>query len=536
MNKRNKNISIVVIIIALLIGVLAYYSNNSSTKQNSFFVIGTSCPSGTTTPYCSGVDSNAYFQCSGGLTYRYPCDSGKYCSNGQCIFQSCPSGTTTPYCSSLDPNGYYQCSGGITNHYTCPSGKTCSNGQCISTTPTCPSGTTTPYCSSIDTNGYFQCNPSTGKTDHYSCSSGETCSNGQCVKSNPIPLTCPSGTTTPYCSSINPNAYFQCSDGITYNYACPSGKTCSNGQCISTTPTCPSGTTTPYCSSIDTNGYFQCNPSTGKTDHYSCSSGETCSNGQCVANTCPPGTTNPYCSALDFNGYFQCNPSTGKTDHYKCTDTTDTCVQDVGCQGTKDRTDCTEPLSDPYCSSLDPNGYYQRCGQLTLHYSCRSGYQCSDGSKCFHEGAFPSGDTLDDLLKEIKNKTETVIDDLFGKENKTEKCQTCNQWLLNKIGLKQCEPTLFNKITLGLFESLSCSIFFVKIGIIVLFTFIMIFVNKKIARKMIDSEGGAWFSGIVTALIMGFILYITVMSILFYIVLAMGVILLIISIFIKGVA
>ena len=129
--------------------------------------------------------------------------------------------------------------GSVVNCGFCPSGKTCSNGECIITcTDSCSSGnkecvgsTTYKECGNYDSDACLEWSLAT------SCPSGKTCSNGECI------LSCSNLCSDGEKKCVGTNSYQTCgnydSDScLEWSSAtsCPSGKTCSNGGCISSSP------------------------------------------------------------------------------------------------------------------------------------------------------------------------------------------------------------------------------------------------------------------------------------------------------------
>ncbi|MFH1211029.1 MAG: hypothetical protein V1645_03870 [archaeon] len=192
---------------------------------------------------CGNYDSDSCLEW-GGMTYCY---SGKVCSSGSCVTapscsNECSSGQNKCYgtnayqtCGNYDSDSCYEWSSSI----TCPSGKTCSSGACVggSCSNDCVSGQKVCYSSLA----YKQC----GQYDSDSCldwsaltncPSGYTCSNGNCVAGACSNECSTSGTKV--CSGSY--GYKQCGqydsdtclDWSGY-VGCPSGYYCSAGTCKS---------------------------------------------------------------------------------------------------------------------------------------------------------------------------------------------------------------------------------------------------------------------------------------------------------------
>jgi hypothetical protein len=204
---------------------------------------------------------------------------------------------------------------------------------------------------------------------------------------------------------------------------CPFG--CSDGKCNNNptnTGSCPSGTTSYYCSSLAPNSRFVCNPYTGVTTSYACPSGETCSSGQCVPivqpsyNYCPSGKL--YCSSLDRDVVVKCDTSNGKITTYKC-------ASGNLCEQGECKPYCPYGKDFPYCSRLGGDEYsYYVCEQkpfskevVVNKYSCRSGYKCGH-EDCYRDGVFPSGDRVSDVIGQVGHSivkgAANVIDTVTG--------------------------------------------------------------------------------------------------------------------------
>lgn len=235
------------------------FENAPIVQQTGFFTGSlfasqgaSSCPTGTTSYYCAQLDPSAKFRCSvaNGRTYRVQCGPGELCNNGQCLPPPCPSGTENYYCAQLDPTARFRCDDGYTYRYSCGSGKTCSNGQCVSTTvqQACPPGRENYYCSQVDPSSKYRCKPSDGKTYKYSCGEGRTCSNGQCVSTSAAAgssQSCPDETVAGQVSLPDTAAQYANVAQITcekINKYTQSGNTCiEEAYCKSYTTTCNPG-------------------------------------------------------------------------------------------------------------------------------------------------------------------------------------------------------------------------------------------------------------------------------------------------------
>jgi len=98
-----------------------------------------------------------------------------------------------------------------------------------------------------------------------------------------------------------------------------------------------------------------------------------------VLASCPSGTDKPYCSSLDPHGYYQCKDgilSSATFYHYPCS------PGEICSNGKCVLAPCPSGTTAPYCSNKDIKGYYQCKDGRFYHFSCPNvGDICSDG-KC----------------------------------------------------------------------------------------------------------------------------------------------------------
>ena len=237
-----------------------------------------------------------------------PCKTGEICSGGKCVTQ----------CVNQCTDGAVQCSGtgvqtcktmanGCTDWDTavpCKTGEICSGGKCVlSCTNQCTLNAT--QCSG---NGVQTCktmpNSCTDWDTAVPCPTGQVCSGGTCVtqctnQCTPGAVQC-SGTGVQTCK-VMANG---CSDWDTA-VPCPTGQTCSNGVCTGGTCT---NQCTPGQLSCSGNSVIKC--VLGASGCYewdsgtACPTGETCSGGQCLQGSVTITTDTELCGNQSYAGAF----------------------------------------------------------------------------------------------------------------------------------------------------------------------------------------------------------------------------------------
>jgi hypothetical protein len=247
-----------------------------------------SAPTATPTPGCvgeGGVVASGTGNCCSNLV-KTDCASGSF-AHCYCRKPAVATATPTPTTRNCTIR---LCSGNqcLVSTKTIPSSQTCPASNCVSDT-SCKVTTTQQSCDGKPS-GTQECNSSKGynycKNGTWysaSCASGTVCSGGQCIAEKiATTLTCdgkPSGTQE--CNASG--GYNYCENGSWHKASCPSGTSCTNGQCITdkfvTAMTCDG----------KANGTKQCNTSGGynycKNGTWyasSCASGTTCTNGECI--------------------------------------------------------------------------------------------------------------------------------------------------------------------------------------------------------------------------------------------------------------
>jgi hypothetical protein len=276
--KKNQK-KIISIIGLILIGIIVLYAFGfldfgKTLAVNSF------CPSGD--KYCSSLSPDSKYTCNlaNGQVTKQDCPTGQTCSSGDCI-NKCPIGTEQDYCSSIDTHAYFKCTLGTTYRYPCSNPLyICSGGNCIPNPSNCPSGEK--YCSSTNTNSKFLCNLQTGQVTKQDCPTGQTCSSGDCIIN---PFNCPSGEK--YCSSLMPVSIFLCNlqTGQVTKQDCSTGQSCDLGTCVVNPSNCPSGEK--YCSSLSNISIYNCDKSTGFVTKSDCNKNILgvqflCKDGNCI--------------------------------------------------------------------------------------------------------------------------------------------------------------------------------------------------------------------------------------------------------------
>jgi hypothetical protein len=184
-----------------------------------------------------------------------------------------------------------------------------------------------------------------------SCPSGQTCSGGQCA------LSCKAGKSA--CSGACMDLTTDPKNCGACGIACPSGQVCNNGQCG---VKCINNLI--YC-----NG--QCRDLSGDSANcgacgVACPSGQTCQNGQCGA-MCGSGLT--YCNGYCRNLY---------TDSSSCGSCGITCAAGSTCQNGQCVLTCTQgsTLCNGYCRDLRTD--VNNCG--SCGFQCATGLTCSNGN------------------------------------------------------------------------------------------------------------------------------------------------------------
>ncbi len=301
-----------------------------------------------------------------------------------------------------------------------------------------------------------------------SCLSGQTCSAGSCINATPNCVSqcayagqriCSGSGTYLVCGNYNSDS---CLEWSSANF-CLSSQTCSNGECITQTPTCSD-----ECSYIaqrkcsGTNGYQVC----GSYDADSCldwssvnycSSNQTCNSGNCITptptctNDCSysgqkecSGTGYRTCgnydsdSCLEWSTVVSCNSFAGWLSTYQCSgNILQRMWSDKGC-------------SNGSCYSNDQWKTYQECGsdELTNNYQCSGNLLqrqkqkkgCS-GTSCF---TYPIWETVQDCA-------------ISGQVCQNNQCvnitPTCNNDC-SYSGQKQCSGNGYQ--TCGNYDSDSC--------------------------------------------------------------------------------
>jgi hypothetical protein len=441
-----------------------------------------------------------------------------------------PNKVSEAYCVGTNPSSDW---------FDCPTGSSCADGKCVASTTTCSSqgGSCRDLC-------YFG-EASIGILN---------CGTGLCCKTGVSLQKCAEGTTTYYCSGLDTTKRYICNSitGITQTESCPTNQQCSNGNCVAKTytPTCTdtdgsSLTTRGTVSGIFSNGvsYFTndycsvafpdkvseqvCltdpNPLYGKVpsaDWVACPTGTKCANGACVA----PTTT---CSSIGGTCKDICSVGTIAGGKLDCTNNYDCCIKGA-------ITTCPPGTELPKAVPNDPHSYYICDGGVTSKVQCKGTATFSQGILCY--GATSEGGKfIDGLLTPIGDALHSVIDPIFG-INQT-MCNTCSDWLLSKVGVKQCNAGFLSNITFGLLgKGLSCTVSLIKWGIIILAVIFLIFFLKEYSTKLKtfkSNRGLAWIVSIIVALLVGFMLFLFLNSILFWIVIAVIILIVFLRIYLR---
>ena len=250
-----------------------------------------------------------------------PCDHGCDESEKSCFDEKCSDecSENARKCSG-DSRGYQMCTREVdgctkwSNLILCEGEQTCTNGQCGDDSD--PDKPCTPNCMKdardCSGNGYRTCLDPNGDgctvwSEVNACDSDEICQNGNCVEN--------SGSCTDACTlgakQCSGNSVQTCGDyngdGCTEwggDNACESGKSCSNGECVSTcTDACTSGAKQCSGNSVQTCGDYNSDGCTEWGGDSACGTGKACKDGECV-NTCTNACT---------SGAKQCSGSSVQT-------------------------------------------------------------------------------------------------------------------------------------------------------------------------------------------------------------------------------
>ena len=265
----------------------------------------------TTDNKCRSCTWDNTYSCSGNRRVRYckdndvitktqyrSCPIGQQCSNGSCTIQSRDGGWSNwgacsctirtsdsstagiqyRSCTNPQPSGSgASCSGSSSQSCTasgCPTGPSCSPANGGWETPPASSsvscGTTwtakcnnpTPYC------GGAQCSGSAPTVTGTQCETGKTCSNGRCITSS-----CSSGQHLHGTTCENDHTWDPapaCPN--TNNYACGTAIPAQYGTC-----------NTPKHNCVGVRPINNCGTGT------QCETGKTCSNGRCITSSCSSG-------------------------------------------------------------------------------------------------------------------------------------------------------------------------------------------------------------------------------------------------------
>ncbi|XP_026213934.2 chondroitin proteoglycan 2-like [Anabas testudineus] len=372
--------------LSLIIVSLAFSANLTRTTPTTTVQSG-----GSTKGFCSGKsdgnypnpnNSNAFYMCSNGLTYNQKCQEGlifkqscnccDWPTNTTSTITVQSGGSTGGFCSGksdgnyVNPNNsnaFYMCSNGLTYNQKCQEGlifRTSCNccDWPTNTTPTTTvqsGGSTEGFCRGKSDGNYP--NPDNSNA-FYMCSNGLTynqkCQKGLIFKqscnccdwpTNTTPTTTvqSGGSTGGFCSGksdgnyVNPNnsnAFYMCSNGLTYNQKCQKGlifkQSC---NCCdwptNTTPTTTvqsGGSTKGFCSGKSDGNYPNPNNSNA---FYMCSNGLTynqkCQEGLIFKSSCnccdwptnttstitvqSGGSTGGFCSGKSDGNYVNPNNS-----------------------------------------------------------------------------------------------------------------------------------------------------------------------------------------------------------------------------------
>ena len=250
---------------------------------------------------CYSSTSKAYQNTDCSWSSVQSCGTGYHCSIGTCVADA-------PVCSNQCGSGQNQCSSSSayqscaqnasgcwmwSSAVSCPSGQTCSGGICAAA------------CTNQCTSGQRQCSGASAYqtcvqqgscwvwSSATSCGAGQTCSNGNCVSTPPV---CNNQCTSGQKQCSGTSAFQSCVQNSSGCWmwssaaGCPSGQTCSAGNCVVNPPVCNNQCTSgqKVCDGLNT--YKTCAQNSSGCWMWSsaagCSGSQLCSNGDCMAPAC----------------------------------------------------------------------------------------------------------------------------------------------------------------------------------------------------------------------------------------------------------
>lgn len=287
---------------------------------------------------------------------RPACDTRADCPSGfECIANVC---TSTVECSRT---------------VACPTGEVCEDGTCVPGPTTCRTHGDCAVGGMCD-NGF--CEPSTICTSDADCDTGFWCD----FRTTCVPREDGQCRTSADCDANSICIEGTCqgrTDTCQFDYQCPSGTSCVNGEC---TDVCSSDAD---CAAGDSCQNHFCRPTQDCTTSASCASGEHCVDARCLPDcrgaACATGS---YCDTDQF-----CHPSWQEVPF--CTEDSD-CETGRVCRLGVCRTPC-ETMTDAECTSIDASlplcrldsaiGDYF-CVETDAAPECHFPEECGAGESC----------------------------------------------------------------------------------------------------------------------------------------------------------
>jgi hypothetical protein len=401
-----------------------------------------------------GCSGSACFSNSSWITSQ-DCGSDSWTNNYRCSGTQIQREKNKKGCSG---SACYNYNEWVTEYNCANDGKTCSNGQCV---PTCPS-CSTDECSyigqktcsnntSYKTCGNYDCDTCLEWSSSTNCGLGQVCQNGNCVIecTTHSSKSCYDSDVYWYNScSVREDKYDECgSDSWTDNYQC-SGNTIQRQKTIR-------GCSGAACTTQNQWENYQDCSATGKT----------CSNGQCIT-TCQCGDwgswSNQGCSqgGCSSGQMYQtrtrtCNPSGCNTQsESKCIADSScdqpTCQNECAISG---QTTCNDNGSRKICGNYDSDSCLEwsspeSCGNDTCNGSTRRDYSCSGGTCSYNDSTCSS---------QCYSCGNGVCNSECG-ENQNNCSQDCGQSCQNECAISgqvRCSGSSY-KQTCGNYDSDSC--------------------------------------------------------------------------------
>jgi len=438
------------------------YSNGQAYSVSDF--CSTSEANKISESYCVNADTGEIggnYQTS---IWKY-CPSGEICQSGKCVSQT---GTT---CSSSGGSCRDLCYSGEQSIgiLSCTGGDIC----CKTSTLSCQPGTTSYYCSSTNPHARFKC--TNGITFSSLCNSGEICQSGDCVK-EPVYV-------TPTCSDTD-------------------GKdTTTKGKVQGTSASGDDYFFYDLCSITDPSKVSEgsCSGNMGVSEWISCPSGSTCSDGACISSS-------EVESCTDLNG--ECKDICGIGEVAIGTGSAFSCENTYSCCRSQETRSCPTGTERPSCDDKNPFEYTICKNGMVTTVTCKNNHKCTDGLLCYGL----TGESDNPIVKffdGIKNIIDKAKDDIFGSEAT---CKNCDAFAMSITVGKilpsyTCEAKI---ISIPPQTATTCALSLLKLLFIPLaFVVVFVYINKFSSKfkSLRKNKKLQIILGLVLALIISYILY-----------------------------